>query len=62
MTCAHCVKHVEDALKELEGVISAKANLEGKNAEVELTNEISDNIFKQVIEEVGYEVVGVQNL
>lgn len=61
MTCAHCVKHVEEALKDLEGVISAKANLEEKNATVELNQEISDSIFKEAIEDVGYEVVKIQS-
>ncbi|MDD4112781.1 MAG: cation transporter [Herbinix sp.] len=60
MTCAHCVKHVEDALHELAGVVSAKANLEEKNAVVELNQEIADNTFREAIEEVGYEVIDIQ--
>ncbi|NLO08356.1 MAG: heavy-metal-associated domain-containing protein [Clostridiales bacterium] len=59
MTCAHCVKHVEDALNELDGVKSAKANLEGKNAVVEFNKDISDDILKETIEEVGYELVEI---
>ncbi|TAH70884.1 MAG: heavy-metal-associated domain-containing protein [Anaerolineaceae bacterium] len=60
MTCAHCVKHVEEALNELDGVVSAKANLEEKYALVEINQDITDNIFKEAIEEVGYELVGIQ--
>lgn len=60
MTCDHCVKHVEEALYELKGVISAKGNLEDKNAVVELGQEIADNIFREAIEEVGYELVDIQ--
>lgn len=60
MTCDHCVKHVEEALYELKGVISAKANLKDKNAVVELGQEIADKIFREAIEEVGYEVVDIQ--
>ena len=59
MTCAHCVKHVEEALNELDGVISAKANLEEKNAHVKLDQDISDNMFKEAIEEVGYELIEI---
>lgn len=59
MTCAHCVKHVEEALKELDGVISAKADLESKVAIVELNKDITDDTFIEAIDEVGYEVVGV---
>ena len=57
MSCGHCVRHVEEALKEIEGVISAKADLEGKYAMVELNKDITDSLFKEVIEEVGYELV-----
>ena len=60
MTCDHCVKHVEEALYELKGVISAKGNLEDKNAVVELGQEIADNIFREAIKEVGYELVDIQ--
>jgi len=59
MSCAHCVKHVEEALLELEGVISAKADLEGKSALVETDREITDDIFKEAIEEAGYELAEV---
>lgn len=62
MSCAHCVKHVEDALLELDGVLSAKANLEEKSAVVELKQEISGEIFKNAIEDAGYELKGVQEL
>lgn len=60
MTCEHCVRHVEEALKELEGLISAKANLKEKNAIVELTQDISDDTFKEAIEEVGYDLLGIE--
>jgi len=59
MTCPHCVKHVEDALNELDGVISAKADLKEKNAVVMLSKDIPDDIFKEAIEEMGYEVTDV---
>ncbi len=60
MSCGHCVKHVEDALKELDGVVSAKADLDGKNAVVELNQDIADDVFREAIEEAGYEVTGIQ--
>lgn len=62
MSCGHCVKHVEDALKELEGVKSVKVDLAGKNAVVELASEVADEKFKAIIEEVGYQVVGIETL
>lgn len=60
MTCEHCVRHVEEALKELEGVTSAKANLKEKNALVELNQDISEDTFKEAIEEVGYDLLGIE--
>lgn len=60
MSCAHCVRHVEEALKEMPEVNVVRVDLEGKNAVVELTKEVSDDAFKRVIDEVGYEVVGIE--
>ena len=60
MMCAHCVAHVEKALSALEGVASAKADLEGKKAVVTLSGEVSDQALKDAVTEAGYEVVSVQ--
>lgn len=62
MTCAHCVKHVEAALNELDGVVSAKASLEEKNAVVELNQDVTEDMLKEAIDEVGYELVGIQDV
>ena len=60
MMCAHCVSHVEKALSALEGVASAKADLEDKKATVTLSGEVSDQELKNAVTEAGYEVVSVQ--
>jgi copper chaperone len=60
MSCKHCVNHVETALKELEGVSSVQVDLKKGIANVELTSEISDETFKNTIDEVGYTVVKVE--
>ena len=60
MMCAHCVAHVEKALSALEGVASAKADLEGKKATVTLSGEVSNQALKDAVTEAGYEVVSVQ--
>lgn len=62
MSCQHCVMHVKEALKELEGVESVNVDLEGKNAIVELTVDLPDEDFKSAIEDAGYEFVGIENL
>lgn len=60
MTCRHCVMHVEEALKEIDGVASAKVDLADKSAIVELSHEVEDAAFRAAVEEAGYEVTGIQ--
>lgn len=62
MSCSHCVKHVEEALKEVSGVKSVKVDLEGKNALVELAHEVDDEKLKAAVADAGYEVVGIEML
>ena len=59
MSCEHCSARVEKALNTIEGV-SAKVNLEAKEALVELKNDITNEILKKAVEDAGYEVVGIQ--
>ena len=62
MSCGHCSGRVEKTLNEQSAVKEATVNLEGKYAEVELLEDISDEAIKEIIDEVGYEVVGIENL
>lgn len=62
MSCGHCVKHVEEALKEIAGVANVTVDLKGKNAIVELNNEVADSELKNAVEEAGYDVVSVVKL
>ena len=57
MMCAHCQKHVHDALAKMEGVTEVVVDLEGKKAAVTLSKEISQAEFAKVIEEAGYELI-----
>ena len=59
MSCAHCSARVEKVLNAIEGV-SAKVNLETKEAFIELKNDIANEVLKKVVEDAGYEVVGIQ--
>lgn len=59
MSCGHCVKHVEEALKELAGVKSVNVSLEGKVADLELSQDVSDEQIKVAIDDAGYEVVKI---
>ncbi|MGI6705667.1 MAG: heavy-metal-associated domain-containing protein [Clostridia bacterium] len=60
MTCNHCAKHVEDALKEIDGVQSVKVDLKGKFAVIESAKPIEDASIKATIEDAGYEPVKIE--
>lgn len=61
MSCKHCVKHVTEALEELEGVKDVKVSLENNNAIVEVDN-VNDDTLKNAVEEVGYDVINIKNI
>lgn len=56
MSCMHCVKKVETALKEIKEVKSVKVSLENKTAEVTLKEDVDNSVLKKAIEDAGYEV------
>lgn len=62
MSCGHCVKHVEGALSEVNGVTKVDVNLKDKYAIVELEHEVSDSVLKEAIEEAGYEAVAIKEI
>ena len=56
MMCQHCVAHVTKALQDIDGVDSVEVNLKKKTAVVELCKEVTEETFRSVITEAGYEV------
>lgn len=58
MRCNNCVGHVRTALEEMEGVSLLEVNLAEKYALVE--TEVDNSVLKDVIEEEGYDVVGIE--
>ena len=60
MMCKMCVAHVEKALGAIEGVVSAKADLETNSAVVELYMPVEDAVLTAAVTEAGYEVTGIQ--
>lgn len=60
MSCGHCAKRVEDALKQINGIKAVKVNLEGKNAEVTLKADVSNDVLKSTVEDIGYEVTNIE--
>ncbi len=56
MMCQHCVAHVTKALQDVDGVDSVEVNLKKKTAVVQLSKEVTEDTFRSVITEAGYEV------
>ena len=60
MTCAACVMHVENALKEADGVLSASVNLATERASVEYVPGLAGiSELRHSVEDAGYSVAGV---
>ena len=57
MMCAHCQKHVHDALAKMDGVTGVTVDLEGGKADVKATRDIPQDEFAKVITDAGYELV-----
>ncbi|UII56275.1 copper chaperone CopZ [Cytobacillus spongiae] len=57
MSCGHCVKAVEGAVGEVEGVSSVKVRLDEGKVDVEFdTSKVSLEAIKEVIDDQGYDV------
>ena len=61
MMCAHCVKHVQDALSVVPGVTEVQVNLEAKNAAVTTAADVTDAALTAAVQDAGYEVTGVED-
>ena len=60
MVCGNCVKHVDKALREIEGITQVEVSLEKKMAQVQLNQDVPDDVLKTAVEEAGYQVVSIQ--
>ena len=59
MMCAHCVKHVKDALEALPGV-QAEVSLEQSNAVCTYGEGVTVNQLCEAVKQAGYEVKGTE--
>ena len=57
MTCASCVGHVEHALLQTKGVVSASVNLATQRAQITTSQEAASEKIFQAIIDAGYEPV-----
>ncbi|WP_148882239.1 heavy metal translocating P-type ATPase [Thermococcus aciditolerans] len=61
MTCAMCVKTIEEALKDLPGVLEASVNLGTETARVSYDPSlVAIDDIRKTIEDVGYQFIGVE--
>jgi Cu+-exporting ATPase len=61
MTCAACVKRVQDTLASLNGVISASVNLATEKATIEyIPAQVDVRDFKKALKNIGYDIVEVE--
>jgi Cu+-exporting ATPase len=61
MSCASCVKKVENALNGLEGVVRATVNFATERASVQyIPGAVSLKDFREAVKEAGYEVLDVE--
>ncbi len=60
MHCSHCAGTVERVIGEIEGVTSAKVNLDKKLCTAKITEEIEDSVIKNAIKEAGFEVTAIE--
>jgi Cu+-exporting ATPase len=61
MTCAACVKRVQDSLASLNGVLSAAVNLATEKATIEYSPaQVGIREFKKAVQGIGYDIVEVE--
>lgn len=60
MSCEHCKARVEKGLGELKEVKSVEVNLENKTALIVLKKELSEDVIKNTIEDLGFSYEGVE--
>ena len=56
MMCGGCENRVKNALETIDGVESVLASHEEGTVKVTLNKEIDENVIKEKIEDIGYEV------
>lgn len=61
MKCEHCSNRVSSCLKEIENVKKVKIHLDKKEAILYLNELIDENIVRNKIESIGYEVIEIIN-
>lgn len=59
MSCHNCVRHVKEALEEVNGVSDIQVNLSENKAVIEVTDQVTDFSLIDAVEKTGYEVTAI---
>lgn len=62
MSCQNCVRHVGEALNEIDGISNVEIKLEDKAALLDAETNDLDQAIKFALDEAGYEVVGIEQV
>ena len=57
MTCNNCVKHVSEALSEIDGVESVDVSLDKAGATIRSASDIDIEVIRTALDEAGYDLV-----
>ena len=60
MHCMHCAGSVEKAIAGIDGVKSAKVNLDKKTCTAKLSSDVSDEVLMNAVKEAGFEPCAVE--
>ena len=59
MSCGHCSMAVKKALGQIEGVETVEVKKKKKTATISSTTSLDINILKEIIDDEGYEFIGI---
>ena len=57
MMCLGCENRIKNALENIHGIQSVVADHKNKKVEVICSSEVTENIIKEKIEDLGFEVI-----
>lgn len=60
MHCMGCVRRATEALESLEGINSARVDLNEKSAVVDMEKEVSEDLMRSALKDVSLELVAVK--
>lgn len=59
MSCSHCVAAVTKALTSIEGTSNVEVSLDKKQATLDVTDAVNDNMLRDAIDDQGFDVVSI---